>query len=232
MKLNYLLLDPNDVARLQVRQRLKEIPELSLLNEFSNFNDLKSFLQHESTDLIIIDPSENEDKIFNFIEQNGIQNKVIFTSKKSKHAVKGFELGVLDFLQKPFTLNRFEVTIDRIRDNEIVSKPITRELKKNLEVKCNLKTEKISLSSIQWIEAMGDYIKIVTPQKKYIVLSSMKGIQERIPDNYFFRCHKSYIINTEEVANFSQNTIFLNNKSIPLSRSKRKVFREFWSSRY
>ena len=86
MKLNYLLLDPNDVARLQVRQRLKEIPELSLLNEFSNFNDLKRFLQHESTDLILMDPSENEDKIFNFIEQNGIQDKVIFTSKKSKHA--------------------------------------------------------------------------------------------------------------------------------------------------
>ena len=96
----------------------------------------------------------------------------------------------------------------------------------------NFRLEKITLSCIQWIEAMGDYIKIVTPQKKYIVLSSMKAIQERIPYNYFFRCHKSYIINTEEVANFSQNTIFLNNKSIPLSRSKLKVFKEFWSSRY
>ena len=72
---------------------------------------------------------------------------------------------------------------------------------------------------------MGDYVKIVTSKKKYIVLSSMKGIQQRIPEKHFFRCHKSYIINLEEVINFSQSTDFLKNKSIPLSRSKKKVLK-------
>ena len=145
MKLNYLLLDPNDVARIQVRQRLKEIFSLSLTKEFSNFTDLKNFLQYETTDFLLIDPSENEDKIFKFIEKYGIQKQVVFTSKKSTHAVKGFELGILDFLPKPFTLGRFEMTLERIENKSLGAKPVNPELKKSVEVKCNLKTEKITL---------------------------------------------------------------------------------------
>ena len=232
MKLNYLLLDPNDVARIQVRQRLKEISSLSLTKEFSNFTDLKNFLQYESIDLLLIDPSENENKIFKFIEKHGIQKQVVFTSKKSTHAVKGFELGILDFLQKPFTLGRFKMTLERLENKSLDTKHVNTELKKSIEVKCNLKTEKINLSTIQWIEAMGDYVKIVTSEKKYIVLSSMKGIQQRIPEKHFFRCHKSYIVNMEEVSNFSQTTVFLKNKPIPLSRAKKEGFKTAWSSRY
>ena len=232
MKLNYLLLDPNDVARIQVRQRLKEISSLSLTKEFSNFTDLKNFLQYESIDLLLIDPSENENKIFKFIEKHGIQKQVVFTSKKSTHAVKGFELGILDFLQKPFTLGRFKMTLERLENKSLDTKHVNTELKKSIEVKCNLKTEKITLSTIQWIEAMGDYVKIVTSEKKYIVLSSMKGIQQRIPEKHFFRCHKSYIVNMEEVSNFSQTTVFLKNKPIPLSRAKKEGFKTAWSSRY
>ena len=232
MKLNYLLLDPNDVARIQVRQRLKEISSLSLTKEFSNFTDLKNFLQYETTDLLLIDPSENQDKIFKFIEKYGIQKQVVFTSKKSTHAVKGFELGILDFLPKPFNLGRFEMTLERLENKNIGTKPVNPELKKNIEVKCNLKTEKITLSAIQWIEAMGDYVKIVTSKKKYIVLSSMKGIQKGIPEKHFFRCHKSYIVNMEEVSSFSQSTVFLKNKPVPLSRNKKEAFKTAWSSRY
>ena len=232
MKLNYLLLDPNDVARIQVRQRLKEISSLSLTKEFSNFTDLKNFLQYETTDFLLIDPSENEDKIFKFIEKSGIQKQVVFTSKKSTHAVKGFELGILDFLPKPFTLERFEMTLERLENKSLGAKLVNPELKKSVEVKCNLKTEKITLLAIQWIEAMGDYVKIVTSKKKYIVLSSMKGIQKRIPEKHFFRCHKSYIVNMEEVSSFSQNTVFLKNKPVPLSRNKKEAFKAAWSSRY
>lgn len=230
--MNYLLLDPNDGARIQIRQRLNEIPSLNLIKEFSNLNDLKNFLQYESADLILINPSENEDKISKFIQQYNLQKQIIFISKKSTHAVKGFELGILDYLPKPFTLSRFKLTLERQISSTQKTKITNYELQKKIEVKCNLKNEIIILSSIQWVEAMGDYVKIVTPKKKFIVLSSMKNFQERLPKEHFFRCHKSYIINLEEVSNYSQTTAFLKNKSIPLSRTKKKAFKELWASRY
>lgn len=232
MKLNYLLLDPNDGERNQIRQRLKEISKLSLVKECTDLNELEELIKNKFVDLIVIDPTGNEEKTFNFVVQHGLQKKVAFTSKKSRLAVKSFEIGILDFLQKPFTSDRFEITLDRVKNIRNIHKHINQELRKSIEVKCNLKTENIKLSSIQWIEAMGDYIKIVTHKKNFIVLSSMKKIQKNIPTDFFFRCHKSFIINIEEVVNFSQTTIHLTNKDIPLSRSKKKIFNEFWSNRY
>ncbi|MDG2491952.1 MAG: LytTR family DNA-binding domain-containing protein [Flavobacteriaceae bacterium] len=232
MKLNYLLLDPNDSERNQIRQRLKEISKLSLVKECTDLNELEELIKNKFVDLIVIDPNGNEEKTFNFVVQHGLQKKVAFTSKKSRLAVKSFEIGILDFLQKPFTSDRFEITLDRVKNIGNIHKHINQELRKSIEIKCNLKTENIKLSSIQWIEAMGDYIKIVTYKKNFIVLSSMKKIQKNIPSDFFFRCHKSFIINIEEVVNFSQTTIHLNNKDIPLSRSKKKIFNKFWSNRY
>jgi len=228
MKLNYVILDPHETERIRTRQLLNEIDKLNLAGEFSNFNELKNFLQYESADIIIVDPSLDNEKIFNCIERQKLQKKVIFTSKKLKHAVKGFEMGILDFIPKPINISRFNITLNRIEKENLPTINTNQKSKQSIEVKHNLKTEKIILSSIQWIEAMGDYVKIVTPKKNYIVLSSMKKIQERIPEKHFFRCHKSYIINIDKVESFSQTMIFLDKSSIPLSRSKKKIFQNLW----
>ena len=142
--------------------------------------------------------------------------------------VKGFEMGILDFIPKPINISRFNIALNRIEKENLPTINTNQKSKQSIEVKHNLKTEKIILSSIQWIEAMGDYVKIVTPKKNYIVLSSMKKIQERIPEKHFFRCHKSYIINIDKVESFSQTMIFLDKSSIPLSRSKKKIFQNLW----
>ena len=228
MKLNYVILDPHETERIRTRQLLNEIDKLNLAGEFYNFNELKNFLQYESADIIIVDPSLDNEKIFNCIERQKLQKKVIFTSKKLKHAVKGFGMGILDFIPKPINISRFNITLNRIEKENLPTINTNQKSKQSIEVKHNLKTEKIILSSIQWIEAMGDYVKIVTPKKNYIVLSSMKKIQERIPEKHFFRCHKSYIINIDKVESFSQTMIFLDKSSIPLSRSKKKIFQNLW----
>lgn len=229
MKLNYVIVDPYESERIRTRQHLNELELLNLVGEFSNYNELKNFLQYENADLILIDPSLDIEKIIDCIERQKLQKKIIFTSKKSKHAVKGYEIGILDFIPKPLSLNRFNIALDRMKKEKLPFTNINQESIQSIEVKHNLKTEKIILSSIQWIEAMGDYVKIVTPKKKYIVLSSMKKIQERIPKKLFFRCHKSYIINIDGVKSFSQTMIFLDKTAIPLSRSKKKIFQNLWT---
>ena len=128
-------------------------------------------------------------------------------------------------------INRLNLTLNRLEKENFPTTNINHKLKQSIEVKHNLKTEKIILSSIQWIEAMGDYVKIVTPKKNYIVLSSMKKMQERIPEKQFFRCHKSYIINMDGVENFSQTMIFFDKTFIPLSLSKKKIFQNLWANR-
>ena len=112
---------------------------------------------------------------------------------------------------------------------EINDKPATNLVTKKeytIHFKCNFKTEKVSANNIRWIEAMGDYVKIVTSKKTYMVLSTMKSFLDKLPHGQFVRIHKSYIINLNKVINFTTNTVNTDGKCLPLSRKQKGEFKE------
>ena len=76
---------------------------------------------------------------------------------------------------------------------------------------------------------MGDYIKIITLEKKYLVLSTMKGFMEKLPENQFLRIHKSFIINLNKVVNYTSSTVNIDGDDLPISRNRKKDFREIIS---
>ena len=91
-------------------------------------------------------------------------------------------------------------------------------------------TERILHENIQFIEAMGDYAKIVTPERKYVVLMTMKKLEEVLPEKRFFRVHKSFIVNAKMVNQFSAREIIVAGMKIPLSRFKKQRFFSFMQS--
>ena len=54
---------------------------------------------------------------------------------------------------------------------------------------------------------MGDYVKVVTENKNYMVLSTMKSFLNKLPKNQFIRIHKSYIVNLKKVINFTTTNV-------------------------
>ena len=77
-----------------------------------------------------------------------------------------------------------------------------------IEVRCDLMKERIPHDVISHIEAMGDYVKIVTDNRKYVVLMSMKKIEELLPKELFFRTHKSFIVNVKRLDNSPLKKLF------------------------
>ena len=77
---------------------------------------------------------------------------------------------------------------------------------------------------IKWIEALGDYVKLVTEKSNHIVLSSMKDFEKKLPDSQFIRIHKSYIINLKRIEKFNNTMVEVEGKKITLSRSRRDNF--------
>ena len=96
-----------------------------------------------------------------------------------------------------------------------------------VEVRCDLMKERILHDDISHVEAMGDYVKIVTEERKYVVLMSMKKIEELLPEELFFRTHKSFIVNSKKIENFNAKEVALKKVKIPLSRFKRQAFIAF-----
>src|SRR5690606_31335210 len=93
-------------------------------------------------------------------------------------------------------------------------------------VKCNLKKRKVVLNDIKWIEGLGDYIKLVTDEANIVILSTMKSIVQRLPEDKFLRIHKSYIVNLEKVEKFNSKNVGIGGRLIPLSRNKKAELAE------
>jgi DNA-binding LytR/AlgR family response regulator len=114
---------------------------------------------------------------------------------------------------------RFEEAIKKARKkNNSLSELANEDL---LIVRSNLKEIKLHITEIKWVEALGDYVKIVTKSKNIIVISTLRAFNEKLPQNKFLRIHKSYIVNLEMVDFYSHKSIEIDGYEIPRSRARK-----------
>ena len=225
MPLNYILVDPNPIKRLHLTQVLKKIKNLNLVNEFSNAVEAKNFLDYNSVDLIFLSAQLPVYSGFDFIEKLKDPTEIVLMTEEAEDALRAFDLNLADCISPPFSLERIAQSVSRIEQKIKVNQSILNKVDEFIEIKHNLKTEKIAIDHIQWIEAVGDYVKIITSKKKFMVLSTMKNFLNRLPEEQFLRIHKSYIINLKKVINYSASSVNIENKDFPLSRTQKKHFR-------
>ena len=119
---------------------------------------------------------------------------------------------------KPIKKNRFdsalEKTIEKIKSSAI-------ELPENkLIVKHDLKQVELNMNAILYVQALGDYVKVVTVQRNYIVLSTLSSFQKKLKQHQFLRIHKSYIVNLRMVDRYNHEYIEIKDKKLPISRTK------------
>lgn len=226
MQLNYIYVDSNPVDRLHFLQLLKKFPNLNLKNEFSDAVHALEYLNYNSVDFVIVATQLPIYSGFEFANQLKDDIEIILLTKKAEDAVRSYDEGFLDCLVKPVNLERFRKTVEKVEEIINYKKNLASKKELSVHFKCNFKTEKVLANSIRWVEAMGDYVKIVTNNKTYMVLSTMKSFMDKLPKDQFVRIHKSYIINLNKVVNFTTNTVNTDGESLPLSRKQKEVFKE------
>lgn len=225
MSLKILYIDENPTFHETIAQHLNELEKVESLHCFNSIKRAVKHLKEQEVDIIIIDPNFTKENGFSFIEKKIKNHFFILHSTRTKDAVKGYELGIFDFLPKPFTIDRFSITLKRLYQQEyILEKQRSILPRPYIEVRCDLMKERILHDDISHIEAMGDYVKIVTDNRKYVVLMSMKKIEELLPEELFFRTHKSFIVNSKKIENFTAKEVVLKKIKVPLSRFKKKAF--------
>jgi two-component system response regulator LytT len=151
--------------------------------------------------------------------------KIILTTSDPKFAIEAFEYDfIVDYLLKPIELSRFQKAIVKSENKKIEITPSNSEVKdisNDFYVNIDRRLIKIDLPSIYLIEAKGDYIHIKTDNKNYIVHSTLKKIEEKLPDSLFLKIHRSYIINIKKIIDIEDNSVLIEKDVIPVSRSKR-----------
>ncbi|MCL7754074.1 LytTR family DNA-binding domain-containing protein [Polaribacter sp. Z022] len=227
--MNCIIIDDEKMARVILKTLCNEFKSINILKEFSNAIDAMKYLIENSVDLIFLDIHMPGFSGLDFIKTLKDPPKIIFTTADPKFAIEAFEYDfIVDYLLKPIELPRFTKAIERAKQKQLVSTNTDQkttakknDIENDFYINIDRRLIKIDLPTIYLIEAKGDYIKIKTETKDYTVHSTLKKIEEKLPDSLFLKIHRSYIINIKKIIDIEDNSVLIKKDVIPVSRSKR-----------
>jgi two-component system, LytTR family, response regulator len=227
--MNCIIIDDEATARVIIGQMCTSIKNLIVLDEFPNAIQAIKYLNQNEVDLIFLDIHMPEFTGFDFIQTLKNPPKIILTTSDPKFAIEAFEYDcIVDYLVKPITQERFQKAITKAESFTNKSTNVNSTSEKvetssgnDLYVNIDRRLIKIDIPSIYLIEAKGDYILIKTEDKNYTVHSTLKKIENKLPDNLFLKVHRSFVINTKKIIDIEDNSVLIKKDVIPVSRSNR-----------
>ena len=225
-----IIVDDEPLARLELKRLLGSYNQILIIDEASSVPSAKKSIELHQPDLLFLDINLGTQSGFDLLEIIEHNFQTIFVTAYDKYAIRAFENNALDYLLKPVHPERLKESISRLGN------PFKNEIKFNLEpydkllVSNHAYSKFISVSSIMYIEAKGDYTCInVIDEYKGIVHQTIKKWTERLPENMFIQVHRSFIVNINLVQQIKKNKtgnfeIILNhsNTIIPISRNHLK----------
>jgi len=211
-----VVIDDEPPAIAIVSNYIKRIREVELIASFNNAMDAKKFIETNKPEIIISDIK---------------MPAVIFASAYDQYAIHGYELGVIDFLRKPFSFQRFNDAIRRITRPKA---PLLPELQKNdpfIFLKADRIIHRVMLSQVFYFQAFGNYCKAYfTDGSVRIYNSKISTVEELVKQHGFLRVHKSYAIATAHVQSISNQTIVINRTPLPIGESYKKTVGSYFKS--
>lgn len=224
--MNCIIIDDDEIARSVIEELIKNTKGLHLEAQFSNAVQAIKYLNQNKIDLIFLDIHMPEFTGFDLIQTLKDSTKVILTSSDVGHAIDAFEYDcIVDYLVKPIAIDRFKKAIKKAQHHTVSANSSTAqtddEPQNHLFVNIDRRLVKIDIPSISIIEAKGDYIYIRTSEKNYTVHSTLKKIEDKLPNTIFLKVHRSYIINTKKIIDIEDNSVLIEKEVIPVSRSNR-----------
>ncbi len=218
-----LIVDDNKMARMAMKQLLNQVKELELVQECEDAMQAYNTINKEQVDLVFLDVEMPGMTGLELIKNLGYKKPlIIFTTAKKDYAVEAFELNVVDYLIKPISPIRFVQAVEKATE---VFSSNKQEVKLGEQefvfIKDNGVLKRISVEDILFLEAMGDYVKVHTPQKFHVLHATLKSIEEKLPGAKFIRVHRSYIISLNKIDFIQEGVISIGKASVPVADTYR-----------
>lgn len=210
-----IAIDDEVLALKIIETFASKIEDLNLEKTFNKQSDAEKYLRKFPVDLIFMDiqmPNRNGLDFYKTLSQD---TKVIFTTAFSEYAVDAFDVNAVDYLVKPFSFDRFQKAIEKIRQMS------NSELQtQHLLIRADYKLHKIDFEDIKLIEGLDDYIQIhLKNAYKITARSSMKNILAKLPEKEFIRVHRSYILPIKAIKGIVNKNIHLEDFIIPVGET-------------
>jgi DNA-binding LytR/AlgR family response regulator len=222
MKLKCLIIDDEPIARKLLKEYIEETDFLELVGNAENPLKATGLINSLKPDLVFLDINMPKMSGIDFLRAAPNLPMVIMTTAYGQYALDGFELAVIDYLVKPFSLDRFlkatqkALELKSLKDNKSGSESMPSD---HFYTKCDGKIVKIVYDELIYVEGMANYVILNTTTGKLIAYLTIKGILEKLPPAQFMQVHKSYIVNTSRVDSIEGNMLCLGDVKISMGLS-------------
>lgn len=196
---------------------------IRLERSFLRPDEALDYLQTAPVDLLFLDihmPSQSGLDLYKTLDTGPL---VIFTTAHSEYAVEGFNLNAIDYLLKPFTLERFQQAVTKA--SQFLSFRQSPDQSETLLIKADYSLIRIRTGDILFIEAADDYLKIHQENKTPLIARmTMKTLIAMLPPNDFIRTHRSYIVALRRIENVRNRNISIAGRIIPIGNNYEAAF--------
>jgi DNA-binding LytR/AlgR family response regulator len=222
MSLGCIIVEDLQVAANYLIKCCEKSNLVEVRGHFKNVPDALSFVNENTVDLIFLDVEMPGPNGFELIDQMAFLPKIILTTSKTEYAYNAFEYNVSDFLKKPFSYERFLESLQKVQSSPDLL-PAGGDQSDHIYIKTEGKLIRLANESILYIESMGDYVKFVTADKKYVTHNTIKNLEDRVNKSFFLKVHRSYIINLRKIDDMRENCLFIQGKEIPISKANKST---------
>jgi DNA-binding LytR/AlgR family response regulator len=221
--MNALIIDDNKIARTTISKLAERIDDIAIVAECSSAMEAYNLIQAQTVDLLLLDiemPGMTGLELTKNLQRK--RPVIIFITSKSEYAADAFDLNVVDYIIKPVTSSRFIQAIDKARE---VLESNREEVKLKEEefvfIRDSNIVRRLKLDNILYAEAMGDYVKLYTPEKFYAIHTTLKSVEERLPASRFLRVHRSYLVAINKIDGMEGGALIINRKPLPVADAYR-----------
>lgn len=234
MKIRCLAIDDEPLALEIITDYISKITYLELVSTFDNALDAIEFLKDNQIDLIFLDIQMEGLTGIQFLHVLKNKPMVVFTTAFDSYAIEGYELDALDYLLKPFSLERFIKASEKAY-NKVLTQPeipkaepaatvVAQKIDDYIFIKTENRLQKVFFHDILFVEGQGDYLRINTPDERIMTLQKFSSLLAVLPSESFIRVHKSYMVSLDKIDSISRNRIRIGDNYIPVSESYKKEF--------
>lgn len=218
-KIKCIVVDDEPLAISLLESYVLKIPFLELV--FSTENPILAleYIQNNDADLVFLDIQMPEITGINFMKIVGGKLKYVLTTAYSEYALEGYEHNIVDYLLKPISFDRFYQSATKAQDRFTLNEGHPNPY---FFVKSSGQQHRINFNEILYIESIKDYVNIRTVYQEYIILDSLKSLDQELPQASFIRVHKSFIINLNQIKSIGpKKIVLLSEHEIPIGDSYR-----------
>lgn len=213
-------IDDEPIALSIIREHCQQYGDITLSCFTSPAEGMAHIIQ-ERPDIVFLDIELTSHNGLELARKLPEDTTLIFTTAYAEYALEGYNVNAIDFLHKPIFYPRFQQAIDKARRWMQTSKENSID-KTSIILKAAHKKIVVDIETINYIEAMDNYVKIFRKELPMVISQiTMKDMEDMLPSEQFMRVHRSYIVRLGAIDRYTTRKISIRDckKTIPIGRT-------------